>query len=295
MTEPITDSARPQIFVDGQAAATVDAADRGLAYGDGLFETCRVIAGTLPLWSWHSQRLIHGLSEIKIPFEVNGLQGKVNVALQATAGRSGTLKLIVTRGSGGRGYAPPEAPSSRVITLFYSDTEDPFASLASPARLWLCRTRLGENPALAGLKHLARLENVLARSEWQTPHYDEGLLLDYSGRVIEATAHNLFVVLDGVLLTPALNTAGVAGVMRQLIMTQLAPAFGWSVQETTLSLTELARAEEVFLCNSNRGVRPVSSLEDGQRQWGRWQSTAYATALQVQLQQYIQAALRGES
>lgn len=292
MTASTSLQSAPLVFVDGRAGEGVDAADRGLAYGDGLFETCRVMAGVVPLLAHHLERLARDLERLSIAFDINNLKDKVNVALRATKGRSGTLKVIVTRGSGGRGYAPPGEVASRVITLFYADAEESFAP-AAPARLWLCRTRLGCNPALAGMKHLARLENVLARAEFSAPPYDEGLLLDGAGQVVEATAHNLLAVVNGTLVTPPLAEAGVAGVMRRLVVDTLAPAGGWRVREMPLSLAALADAEEVILCNSNRGLRSVASLDDGERDLGRWRQTDCAGALRAQLHTYLQDVMSG--
>ncbi len=294
MTASAISPPTPQVFVDGRTDASVDATDRGLAYGDGLFETCRVMTGAIPLWDRHLQRLVRDLERLSIPFSINELKEKVNVALCATTGRSGTLKLMVTRGSGGRGYGPPDAAACRVITLFYADTDDPFAELAAPARLWLCRTRLGDNPALAGMKHLARLENVLARAEFQVPPYDEGLVLNGGDEVIEATAHNVFARVDDTLITPPLTASGVAGVMRQLVLEELAPACGWHTREAPLSLAKLVAADEVLLCNSNRGVRAVGSLDDGERELGHWPQTACALALQTQLNNVIQEVMSGK-
>lgn len=285
---------RPQVHIDGRVDGCVDAADRGLAYGDGLFETCRVQAGRVALLELHFARLFLDLEKIGFSFENNEIKSKVKVGLDAIHKASGTFKIIVTRGSGGRGYAPPEEQQCRVITLFYADEANPFAHVATPAKLWLCQTRLALNPALAGLKHLARLENVLARAEFSADQYHEGLLLDTADSVVECTAHNLFAVVENTLVTPPLDGAGVAGVMRQLVMERLAPRLNLRVREAPLSLEQLAAAAEVFICNSNRGLRPVASLTGKHKPVAEWGESRCAQALQRQLQTCIAESVNGE-
>lgn len=130
-------------------------------------------------------------------------------------------------------------------------------------RLRWCRLRLARQPALAGLKHLNRLEQVLARSEWRDPRIDEGLCLDTGGNVVCATTANLFVVRGGVLATPALDQCGVAGVARAFLLARARRR--WPVQVRALRPAELLAADELFLCNAVRGVMPVRAL--GERRW----------------------------
>ena len=112
---------------------------------------------------------------------------------------------------------------------------------------------------LAGLKHLNRLEQVLARAEWQDTAYAEGLLCDTSGRVIEGVFSNLFLIKDGELITPDLSRCGVAGVMRAEILQQ-AQSLGISQTVRDVSYAELVAADEVFVCNSLYGIWPVCAL-----------------------------------
>jgi 4-amino-4-deoxychorismate lyase len=119
----------------------------------------------------------------------------------------------------------------------------------------LCQTRLPHSPRLAGLKHLSRLEQVLASAELPA-HCQEGLMLDVSGRLIEGTTSNLFLVLDDQLLTPRLDNCGVAGVVRRQILEYCAQ-WGIAAAERPLTLEQLYRAGEVFLTSSLSGIRPV--------------------------------------
>jgi len=125
----------------------------------------------------------------------------------------------------------------------------------------ICAQRLSANKSLAGMKHLNRLEQILARSEWQD-EYAEGLLMDESGSVIEATVSNLFAVKHGKLYTPDLSSSGVAGIMRRTIMEILAPTLSLDVEIESINLDFLRAADELFVCNSVYGIWPVNTLVD---------------------------------
>jgi 4-amino-4-deoxychorismate lyase len=142
----------------------------------------------------------------------------------------------------------------------------------------LCRTRVAVQPALAGIKHLNRLENVLARAEWSDPAIAEGLLCDTEDNVIGGTMSNLFIAKEGRLITPELDRCGVAGVMRDLVM-ELAHAHGIPLQVTAISLDDLFDAAEVFVVNSVIGLWPVVAL--GRRTWN-------AGVLGAQMQHWIE-------
>ncbi|QLF95014.1 aminodeoxychorismate lyase [Pseudomonas sp. ABC1] len=248
-------------WVDGQPDERLTIRDRALAYGDGLFETMRVEGGQPCLFERHMARLQEGCRRLRIPLDDAVLRREV-LAYCAQFDQ-GVAKLIVTRGDGQRGYAPPEPCLPRRILQASPLPAYPAVNADAGVELFPCRTRLAEQPLLAGLKHLNRLEQVLARGEWQDPVYAEGLMCDTSGRVIEGVFSNLFLVLDGRLLTPSLQRCGVAGVMRAEI---IARAASWMpVEQRDVSIAALERAEEVFLCNSLYGIWPVRRLQ--QRIW----------------------------
>lgn len=182
----------------------------------------------------------------------------------AEVGRDGVLKIIVTRGAGGRGYRWPDVPLPTRVLSFHTRPDYPpdWAAVGVASRL--CRTRLGVNPALAGIKHLNRLEQVLARNEWSDPGIQEGLLLDTLGWMVEGTMSNLFLLRDGQLETPRLDRCGVTGVMRELVM-ELANSMGMAVREVRCRLSQVLQADEIFLTNSLIGVWPVRRLDD--REW----------------------------
>lgn len=241
-------------WVDGQPADSVPLKDRGLAYGDGLFETIAVKAGQPVLLDRHLQRLDEGCRRLALTVD-QALICHELLAYAAALG-DGVLKLILTRGDSLRGYGiNPGAPARRILQGSPPATY-PEAHGSSGVRLFPCATRLSEQPLLAGLKHLNRLEQVLARAEWQDADHAEGLMLDMSGRVIEGVFSNLFLVHAGQLLTADLSRCGVAGVMRAELLSR-AEALGIATIVADISLAQLQQADEVFVCNSVYGIWPV--------------------------------------
>lgn len=245
-------------WVDGQPATQLSLLDRGLAYGDGLFETLSVTHGVPRLLSRHLARLQSGAQRLGLPLDIPTLTAELAAFCRELG--NGVAKLIITRGEGLRGYAPPAECQARRILLGSPPASYPPGNAEQGVRLFPCQTRLAEQPALAGLKHLNRLEQVIARGEWQDPAYAEGLMCDSSGRVIEGVYSNLFLVRDGQLLTAELSRCGVAGVMRAELLAQ-AVALGVDVQVRDISRDELLAADEVFLCNSLYGIWPVRELQ----------------------------------
>jgi 4-amino-4-deoxychorismate lyase len=250
----------PSSLINGRPGNSLDVRDRGLLYGDGLFDTLAVRDGRPQLWERHMVRLLEGCQRLRLtPADPSLLRAEAD-ALCADAAR-GVLKIVLTRGPGARGYRfDAGAPGSRILTLSAA-ADYPVRHYRDGIAVRLCTTRLGCNPALAGIKHLNRLEQVLARAEWNDPDIAEGLMLDAGGRIIEGTMSNLFAVLDGVLVTPRLDECGVAGVMRDVII-EWAHTSGLPVAERHLVDGDLRRAKEVFLCNSLIGVWPVRLIDD---------------------------------
>lgn len=250
----MADAAR--MLVNGAPGHTLAALDRGLAYGDGLFETIRLVQGRSPLWPRHMQRLRDGAARLRLPAP-DVLQLESEAAAVSQGMEHAVVRITVTRGVGERGYAPPASPMpTRVVAAFDAPP------MAGPAyrdgiRVRWCETRLAAQPRLAGIKHLNRLEQVLARAEWNDPEIAEGLLLDAAGRVVCATMANLFAVIDGMLVTPALERCGVAGVARAEVLATRPDA-----QVRDVRLDELLAASELFLTSSVRGILPVQAVGD---------------------------------
>ncbi len=239
----------------------LEVSDRGLAFGDGLFETLRLSRGCAPLWHFHLDRLEVGCARLGIAISRAHLDASFQRFVSAIpAETNAVLKLIVTRGSGGQGYRPLKTCSPTLIWQCL-----PPADTAHLARdgvaLHRCQVPIYPNPNLAGLKHLNRLDYVLAAKALPEIPDIQGLLLDHRGNLLEAIHHNLFFVKDHVLMTPRMSDAGVKGVMRRLILERIAPACSISVQEDDFPIDALIQADEVFLSNSVRGVWPVKLFE----------------------------------
>ncbi|HWV09494.1 MAG TPA: aminodeoxychorismate lyase [Pseudomonas sp.] len=247
-----------QSWVDGRPAELLSVTDRGLAYGDGLFETIAVSRGKPTLLDRHMARLLAGCVRLNLPLDADLVRDEL-LRFSAALGE-GVAKLIVTRGDGQRGYAPPQPTVARRILQGSGKPAYPASHAERGIRLFPCATRLSEQPLLAGLKHLNRLEQVLARAEWSDSEHAEGLMCSLSGLVVEGVFSNLFLVRDGRLSTPDLSGYGVAGVMRAELLAQAA-ALGIDTEVRGITLDELLAADEVFLCNSVYGVWPVRALQ----------------------------------
>jgi 4-amino-4-deoxychorismate lyase len=244
------------ILVDGQACTGIPASDRGLNYADGLFETMRLHAGAVPLLERHLARLRSGAERLALPWPGDGLLRLEIARLAAGGAGDGVLKIVLTRGDGGRGYAPDPAAAGRRIL-----SRHPLpAALEQPLEIGVCRTRLGSSPALQGLKHLGRLEQVLAAREAAAAGWGEGLMLDAAGCVAEGTRHHVFWRRAGRLETPPASMLAVDGVMRALLL-EVLDAAGEAGREASLRYDALHEIEEMVVCNAVAGVRGVKQLD----------------------------------
>ena len=247
-------------LINGLFSESVSAQDRGLHYGDGVFETIAIWNGKPLCWEAHYRRLEEGCKRLRMHCPAEESLSSEMRQLPVTKPRC-IVKIMVTRGPGGRGYSPPDpAPvPTRILGLFpWPDFPPEHATAGIKARI--CSTRLGKNPQLAGIKHLNRLEQVLARGEWSNPDIAEGLMLDSHGAVIEGTMSNLFCVKDDVLITPELSSCGIAGIIRGCIL-ELSTQINIQVSIRTFTEKELYTMDELFLCNSVIGVWPIREIE----------------------------------
>ncbi len=260
------DHAQIPCWVNGAPADGVSVADRGLAYGDGVFETVRVACDGPVLLPYHLQRLQEGLLRLNIAVDWAALEQEIRQ--YPGWQQPGVVKLIITRGSGGRGYGTVNVQGPSRVFSAHPAPQYPERYTQLGVRIYSCETRLSINPQLAGIKHLNRLEQVLARQEFQSDscqdQYQEGLMLSQSGCVIEGVLSNLFLVQDGSLHTPDLSQCGVAGVMRRWLLEQMQEC-GIKVNVGPVTLQDIELADEWFFCNSVYGVWPVSHWEN--RTW----------------------------
>ncbi|MYM62178.1 aminodeoxychorismate lyase [Pseudomaricurvus sp. HS19] len=248
------------VCVNGRSTEQLSVYDRAVAYGDGVFETCRLIDGQLPLWSYHRARLLESSQRLDIPLDIAQVTDAIARVLrrcEASQRLSGVIKCIVSRGSGGRGYGYTDDMDPTVV-VFWAPM--PVVD-HKPLKLVICDQRLGLQPALAGMKHLNRLENVMLKGECQKKGVEDGVVVSIEGNIIETTHSNLIVQREGKLLTPRLDRCGVSGVMRQYLMGSVAPSAGLAIEEADLSLAELESIAGALTCNSIRGVHEVAQID----------------------------------
>ena len=247
------------ILVNGKETGTIDVRDRGLQYGDGLFETIAVQGGRPRFWQAHMDRLAKGCERLVLPLPDTDLLAEE--AGRALRGRSrAVLKILLSRGPGGRGYRVPENVSTSRILSVSAAPEYPDYFYGTGINVRLCRTRLGHNPDLAGIKHLNRLEQVLARSEWCDGDVPEGLMLDVEGYVAEGTMSNVFVRHGNRLRTPPVERCGVAGIMRNWVLGH-STGLGLDIEVAPVTLEAVHQADELFVTNAVIGIWPVRRFE----------------------------------
>lgn len=253
-------------LINGEPNENISVHDRGFQYGDGLFETMALVNGAPLLWDQHMQRLSHGAvrlginapPESQLRFEAEQLGHGVEHAV---------LKIILTRGISRRGYAPDkQAQPTRTVSL--SPWPDyPAEQRTHGVAAQFCRTMISRNRATAGIKHLNRIEQVLARAELEQ-NCREGLMCDEFGHVIEGTMTNLFIVSQDRLLTPDLSHSGVEGVMRGLVL-ERAVELSLEARVMDINKSDVLQADEVFLTNCLIGLWPVRRIETQDYPLGR--------------------------
>ena len=242
-----------RLFLGEARIARIPDDNRAFAYGEALFETMRAHRGELPWWPRHWARLADGAQRLAMPLpQLARVEAEAHALL---AGDSAVIKLHLSR-SGQRGYAP-EAGALPVWVL----SKHALPASAEALALIVADIRLSAQPALAGLKHGNRLEQILARSQAQAAGADEAVMCDASGRVIAASSANLFARIGGEWRTPSLEHCGVAGVMRGWLLDTI------DARIAPITLDELHEASAVFLCNAVRGILPVRRL--GEVAWPR--------------------------
>ncbi|ACT48046.1 aminodeoxychorismate lyase [Methylotenera mobilis] len=252
-------------LINGSFDQTISAVDRGFSYGDGVFRTMKIKGGQPISWPFHYQKLVADcaaigivcpsaellMSDMQQLFPINEFDDE----------QVQVVKIIITRGEGERGYAPPAVTIPTRVLIKSNMPSYADAHYTQGVRLHICDTRLALQPKLAGIKHLNRLENVLARMEWRDESVFDGLMLDQNDHVIECTMSNIFARVGQTLYTPDLSQCGVAGITRQHIL-GLENLLGLTAHVATISLQELLNADEVIICNSLYGAFQVAAIGD---------------------------------
>ncbi len=249
------------VRVNGVPDREVSPFDRALHFGDGLFETVACRKGRARFLSLHLERLQLGCARLQI--DVGDLD-EVRAELRELAAGvdSALIKVLLTRGTAlARGYGVTGREKATRITFRHAWPQDTPALAREGIRVRTAAMRLGENPALAGLKHCNRLEQVLARQEWTDPAIAEGLLFSTSGALVSGTMSNVFIVDGSRVRTPRIDRCGVAGVMRRVVLREAARA-GIEITEDVLNADDLRKCDEIFLTNARIGIWPVRVLDD---------------------------------
>ena len=253
-------------LINGELQDHVSIRDRGFQYGDGLFETLAVTKGKPVFWERHMRRLRHGAERLGLTPSPESLLRQEARQICMNHERA-VLKIIITRGASVRGYGPVAGASpTRVLSL--SPWPDYPATCAQQGvAVRFCRMMLARNWFLAGIKHLNRLEQVLARAEWRDD-FQEGLMQDADGHVVEGTMSNVFAVSQGTLLTPDVSQCGVEGVIRGVVL-ECAAAASIPCHVTDIHRKDILGADEIFLTNSLIGLWPVHKLDEQEFTVGR--------------------------
>ena len=248
----------PFCLINGRVSDSLTVSDRGLAYGDGLFETMRMIDGRIPLLEKHIKRAQTGCLRLGITLDSRALRAELDLLISRLSEPQAVVKLIVARAGRAQGYGVTTKNSNRILSARHLNDGVTDRNL-NPWNLQVCQLRLASQPALAGIKHLNRLEQVLAAAELK-PGIDEGLMLDQDDYVIEGISGNLLCVFGDDVCTPDLIDSGVAGVMRQTVG-QLLERHGVNLKIERMRMPEVLLADEIMLCNAVRGIRNIGSID----------------------------------
>ncbi len=245
----------PEVIINGVKSGQLSSLDRGLSYGDGVFETIAVKKGEIHYWDDHLERLKQGCDVLKLEgLDVDLLKNEVEQLVNSES--KCVIKIIITRGIGERGYKPTQNPLTRIVQK-YSWPEFSSSYTQNGVKVTQCNFCLSRQSRLSGIKHLNRLEQVLARSEWND-EYQEGLVCDDQNNIIEATSSNVFFEQDKRLVTPELMQCGVAGVMRKKII-EYCQFNNIQIEVREVKQAEITEFQGMCLCNSIIGIWPVAS------------------------------------
>ena len=256
-------------LINGSFDHVISPFDRGFAYGDGVFRTMKMVDGLPDSWPLHYQKLVADCAAINIvcpsaELLMSDLQ-QLFSPIDMPEDQLAIAKIIITRGEGNRGYTPPAITEPMRIVTKSAMPQYPEIRFSEGVSLTVCETRLASQAKLAGIKHLNRLENVLARMEWTDAHITngiaDGIMLDNAGNVIECTSANIFARFGDTLMTPSLLQCGVAGITRQRII-DLAYTLSLKVKVEVIDFPTLLTADEVIVCSSLYSAWQVKTIQE---------------------------------
>jgi len=253
-------------WLNGELTSTIPANDRGLCYGDGLFTTILVVNGQCCLIDKHLSRLQSGIKLLALA-QIDFSQLISHLVTIADKLRHGVIKVIITRGAGARGYSSVGCDSPNVIVSTGTLPAHYPQLRSNGINVGVSTVPLGLNPVTAGLKHLNRLEQVLVRQQIDEHQWQDAIVLDCQGFIVESNMANLFWVNQGILYTPSLDFAGVNGVMRASVIEQ-AKLLDIEVKIDRYRLSSITQAAEIFITNSLMQIVPIVQIEDGQYEIG---------------------------
>jgi branched-chain amino acid aminotransferase len=249
------------VWVDGQvvdaAAPSVRALDHGVTVGDGAFETCKIVRGEAFALTRHLRRLGRTLSGLGLPAVDEGrVRDGVAAVLSADDPIDfGRVRITVTGGAGPLGSDRHESPATIIVAATPAAPHAPSAAVVTVP--WV----RNERAATAGLKTTSYAENVIAVTHARSRGAEEALLANTRGELCEGTASNVFVVTDGVLRTPPLDSGCLAGITRELAI-EWCRQTGLEVVEESMPFDVLHSADEVIITNSSRDVQGVHLVDD---------------------------------
>ena len=258
-------------LINGEFSNHVSVIDRGLSYGDGLFETMswsylndEKILG-VEFWDRHLERIKEGCSVVKIKLPAikifKNYKEKILKECLKKGISNGVLKILITRGVGGRGYKFEKNILPTIIFLSFPSRKIDKEILNNGVKLRFCEFPIFENSMLAGLKHLNRIDSVMARSEWQDDKFFDGVMFDNSENIIDGTMTNLFFSRNNVLYTPMIKKSGINGIMRQVVI-ENAKLFFSDVREIEIKRKTISTFDEMFVTNSVIKILPVTHLSN---------------------------------
>lgn len=246
-------------WVNGVESETLPINDRSTQYGDGFFTTMKVESGEIRLWPFHLERLVISAQRLGIASpNWEDIENQVHAIAKMIS--LGGIKILISRGAGGRGYSPEGCDNTQVVISDFQYPAHYKQWQEKGIELGVSTVRLGlSSPLLAGMKHLNRLEQVLIKNDISKTAYLDAIVLDLNNHVIETSIGNLFWIKGDRIFTPKLSFSGVEGVMKKHIQ-QLAKEFQLELEEVSVALSELEKADEVFITNALFEIVPINAI-----------------------------------